>query len=145
MPTGEPGTYWCDPRGQYKPDFTPERFKLPYAYASFRPVISDVRAASADPTAPSVVSVPVFGYGQDVAITYSYSGELAAVSRPSQSDSAAQLRARLRARPCRPLPLLLTAPRAVLCSATQTWRQGSSERRAPSRRPGCPLASAFSA
>jgi hypothetical protein len=70
----QPGTHWCDPPGQYTPEFRAERFRLPYAYASNRPIVSDVRDAAASATAPPVVSVPVFGYGLDVAITYRYSG-----------------------------------------------------------------------
>jgi hypothetical protein len=72
---GAPQTYWCDPPGQYTPEFRAERFRLPYAYASNRPVVNDVRAAAASTTAPAVISVPAFGYGQDIAITYSYAGE----------------------------------------------------------------------
>ena len=65
----------CQPGGAYFPDFRAERFKLPYAFATFRPVMNDVRSAATPVTAPAVVSVPVFGYGVDIAITYSYQGE----------------------------------------------------------------------
>ncbi len=71
---GPPENYWCDPPAPYSPEFRAERFRLPYAYASSRPVVSGVRDAAASATAPPVVSVPVFGYGADVAITYRYSG-----------------------------------------------------------------------
>lgn len=72
---GPPQTYWCDPPGQYLPEFRAERFRLPYAFAPFRPVVSDVRLSTADPAAPAPATMPVFGYGQDVAITYRYAGE----------------------------------------------------------------------
>jgi hypothetical protein len=71
---GAPGPF-CQPGGQYFPDFRAERFKLPYSYAPFRPVMNDVRGALASQTAAPVVSVPVFGYGTDIAITYSYQGK----------------------------------------------------------------------
>jgi hypothetical protein len=77
---GPPQTYWCDPPGKYTPEFRAERFRLPYAFAPFRPVVSDVRLASADPATPAPATMPVLGYGQDIAITYRYSGEDCSIS-----------------------------------------------------------------
>ncbi len=89
---GPPATFWCDPPGQYLPEFRAERFKLPYAYALFRPTITDVRAATVDEAAPAVVSVPVFGYGVDIAITFSYAGERCTRRRLTSLAGCASLR-----------------------------------------------------
>jgi hypothetical protein len=71
-PAGAPGTYWCDPPGKYAPDFRAERFQLPYAFAANRPNVADVRLASSSPTAPAATTMPTFGYGQEIAVTYTY-------------------------------------------------------------------------
>ena len=86
--SGPPGPM-CQPGGAYNPEFRAERFKLPYSYAPFRPVLNDVRSALEDATAPAVVRVPVFGYGADIAITYSYQGTIAVLpSTPGQCSVA---------------------------------------------------------